>query len=288
MRRSIRGFVVATVSVGIMLASSLSSAQAALDQTPPTLTVPVRPSFVIGDIVEDYTTVGYWYANDIAQLIKWSATDNVGVCSYDLLAVLSGAPPVPLLELSQETQHTFPAGDYVDDFGGGSGHVDGFLVTARDCTGNATTKAITDTTLMVIQENGMSASATVWTQPISYTGAWSQTFCDCFLADYTRRTTASGARATFTRTYEQGDQVALVMAMGPGRGGASIRLDGNWLMNIDTYAPVNTNRVVVFQRGMSTGVHTIAIVNHATPGRPRIDLDAILINTGDPFQQTRG
>jgi hypothetical protein len=55
-------------------------------------------------------------------------------------------------------------------------------------------------------------------------------------------------------------------------------------MNIDTFASVNTNRLVVFERGTTAGVHTIAIVNHATSCRPRIDLDAILINAGNPFQ----
>ena len=56
-----------------------------------------------------------------------------------------------------------------------------------------------------------------------------------------------------------------------------IRLDGTWLMNVDTFASVNTNRVVVFARGMTAGVHTLAVVNHATPGRPRIDVDAVLV-----------
>jgi hypothetical protein len=282
MRRFTARSVVTTAAVGLTLATSVPSAQAALDQTPPALSVPVRPSFVVGNVVEDYAIDTYWYASNISQLIKWSATDNVGVCSYDLYSVFSGDEPGALLVGSPQTQYTFPAGDYVDDFGGGSFHVDGFLVTARDCTGNATTKAMTDVTLVVIQENGISATAYGWPQTITYTGTWTQANCSCFLADHTMRTSATGARAIFSRTYAQGDQVGLVMAMGPGRGRASIRVDGKWLMNVDTFASVNTNRVVVFQLGMTAGVHTVAIVNQATPGRPRIDLDAILINTDNP------
>jgi hypothetical protein len=283
MRRFTGRLSLTMMFAGLMLATSVPMVRAALDQTPPTLTVPVRPSFVVGNVVDDYSLSGYWFANNIAQLSRWSATDNVGVSSYDFWFVLAGGPPGTLLDHSQETQYTFMAGDYEDDFGGGSGHVEGFLVTARDTTGNATTKAMTDSTLIVIQENGSSATTYEWPQSISYTGPWTQTNCECFLAEHTLRTSTSGARATFTRTYVQGDQVALVMAMGPGRGKASIRLDGNWLMNIETFASVNTNRVVVFQRGMTAGVHTIAIVNQATPGRPRIDLDAILINTDNEF-----
>jgi len=277
MRRFTGRLVLTMVLVGFMLTTSVSLAQAAFDQTPPSLAVPVRPAFVVGSVVNDYPIDTYWYASDISQLIKWSATDNVGICSFDLYHVIAGGPPGALLQFSQETQYTWVYGtDYVDDFGGGQDATIGFQVTARDCTGNATTKAI-DLHIVVFQENGMSASANGLVQPITYSGAWGQSNCACFLADHTAFTTMNGARATFTRTYEQGDQVALVMAEGPGRGKASIRLDGKWLMNVDTFASVNTNRVVVFARGMTAGVHTLAVVNHATPGRPRIDVDAVLV-----------
>ena len=277
MRRVTVRSILATVLAGFILATSASLAQAAFDQTPPSLSVPVRPAFVVGSVVDDYPIDTYWYAQNIAQSIRWSATDNVGVCGYDLYSVLAGGPPDALLQFSQQTQFTWPYGtDYVDDFGGGQDAIIGFRVTAADCTGNATTKAV-DLHIVVFQENGMSASANGLVQPITYSGAWGQSNCACFLADHTAFTTTNGARATFTRTYEQGDQVALVMAEGPGRGKASIRLDGTWLMNVDTFASVNTNRVVVFARGMTAGVHTLAVVNHATPGRSRIDVDAILV-----------
>jgi hypothetical protein len=68
------------------------------------------------------------------------------------------------------------------------------------------------------------------------------------------------------------------MAKEPGPGMASIRLDGKWIANVNTFAAANSNRVVAFERGMPAGVHTIAIVNQATQGHPRIDLDAILVN----------
>ena len=51
-------------------------------------------------------------------------------------------------------------------------------------------------------------------------------------------------------------------------------------MTVDTFASVNTNRIVVSAQGLTAGVHTIAIVNQGTSGRPRIDFDAILLGTG--------
>jgi hypothetical protein len=266
-------------------AGILPVAHATIDQTPPNLTVGLRPAFVVGSVVEDYQLEGFWYTRNVQQLIRWSATDDVGVCSYDLDAVPAGAPPEPLLEYSQETNYTFLAGDYDDDFGGGSLHIDGFLVTARDCTGNATTKAMTDRTLVTIQEDGASATASPWQQEIVYTGAWSQGNCDCFLAQHTSFARAA-ARATFTRTYGSGDRFAVVMAMGPGRGKVGIRIDGSWVATVDTLAATNLNRVVVFEHVMAPGTHTVTLVNQATPGRPRIDLDAILLATDDPFGTT--
>jgi hypothetical protein len=264
------------VSVGSVLGWQMPSAQAVFDQTPPSLSVNVRPAFVMGNIVAnglEFDTVQY--TTDIAQLIQWSATDDVGVCWYSLYARPAGDYPEAILESSHETQYIAMGGDYNGDFGGGVDVIIGFLLTASDCTGNATTKAI-DEHIFVIQEDGTSATDALG-QTITYTGAWGQSNCDCFLAGHTAYTTKSGARATFTRTYDQGDEVALVMAEGPGRGAASIRIDGQWLMNIDTYAPINTNRVVVFARTMSAGIHTVAIVNHGTRGRPRVDLDAVLV-----------
>ena len=69
--------------------------------------------------------------------------------------------------------------------------------------------------------------------------------------------------------------VALVMAKGPARGKASIYLDGKYIKTIDTYAASNTNRVVMWDTEVAgTGNHTIKVVNQATSGRPRIDVDA--------------
>ena len=71
--------------------------------------------------------------------------------------------------------------------------------------------------------------------------------------------------------------VALVMAKGPARGKAAIYFDGGYVTTVDTYASVNTNRVVMWDKGLTgTANHTIKVVNLATSGRPRIDVDAYI------------
>lgn len=281
MKRAARILAVAIVSFSVSLGLQVQIAQAAFDQTPPSLTVEAKPSFVVGNILdapsEDPEIA--LFAFGIAQLLTWSATDDVAVCWYDLDLVPAGAPPQPILEFSQETQYLFAFGsDYDGSFGGGSEITRGFLVTARDCEYNATTRAVPDRP-RVTQENNTSgvAESSPWGE-VTYTGSWSTASCACFLQGHTARTSTRGASATFTRTYEEGDHVALAMAKGPGRGRAAIRVDGVFVETIDTFATANTNRVVVFERMMTAGTHTVTITNYATPGRPRIDLDAVLTN----------
>jgi hypothetical protein len=271
----LRDLLIATTTFGLVAGVLSTSAIAAIDQTPPTLTVNIKPRFVVGNVVSRDTTFPIEYATNIAQLIKWSATDNVGVCSYDLFLQPAGADAQPILRFSQATQYTYLASDYNGDFGGGSGVTAGFLVTARDCQGNATTKWVNEG-VIVNQEDGQSATGPSGT--FLYSGTWQTTSCSCFLWGQTGRTSQAGARVTFTRTYEQGDQVSIVMAYGPNRGTASVRIDGSWVKNIDTFAASNANRIVAFERQLPAGLHTLTIVNHATTGRPRIDLDAVMTN----------
>jgi hypothetical protein len=175
-------------------------------------------------------------------------------------------------------EHTFSTGDYIDEEGGGSEKLYAFRLTATDCSGNATTKRIR-VSPFVYQEDGSTPNGPPGVT-ITYSGVWGQSNCACHLADHTALTTRRGASVSITRTFERGDQVAVVMAKGPGRGVASIRLDGRWLRNVDTFATVNTNRVVVFEMEMSSGTHTLTILNQATTGRPRIDFDAVMMGIG--------
>jgi hypothetical protein len=281
MRNLMRVLTAMTVSLGLMVGVQVPIAHAAFDQSPPALDVEAKPSFVVGNVLappsDDPELFPFTYG--IGQLLTWTATDDVAVCWYDLDLVPAGGPPEPILEFSQETQYLFPFGsDYDGSFGGGSLITRGFLVTARDCEYNATTRAVPDRPRVTQEDNASGLFETSPWGQILYTGDWRIGSCACFLQGHTARTTTRGADAEFTRTYEEGDHVALVMAKGPARGRAVIRIDGVFVDRIDTYADQNTNRVVVFEQMMAAGVHTVSITNLATPGRPRIDLDAVLTN----------
>jgi hypothetical protein len=168
--------------------------------------------------------------------------------------------------------------DYDGDAGGGSTVLTGWTIGATDCRGNGIQRLVSDTA-HVTQEDGTATAGGSGPVPqVTYTGSWTTSSCQCFLFGRTRRTSSSGARVTLTANFPEGSHLALVRAKGPGRGRAAIRLDGTIITTIDTFAPTNANRVVVFDRLMPAGTHSISITNLATSGRPRVDLDAIMTN----------
>ena len=189
-----------------------------IDQTPPSLTIPIKPAFVVGNVVERSIDVveSVEYVHNIQQLIQWSATDNVGVWNYDVDVVWNGGPPYPIIEETQDTQFVYARTNYDGAVGGGSLMERGFLITARDHSYNATTKFTPDS-VFVTQEDGEFQNGYTL-GAVTYSGAWVTTFCECFLFGATRRSSMARAAVTFAHAYSQGDHVALVMAEGPREG----------------------------------------------------------------------
>jgi hypothetical protein len=71
--------------------------------------------------------------------------------------------------------------------------------------------------------------------------------------------------------------VALVMETGPNRGAFELWIDGRLRAVVDTYAATTQHRTMVWTGQLrGTDAHTVELVNLATPGRPRIDLDAVV------------
>jgi hypothetical protein len=84
----------------------------------------------------------------------------------------------------------------------------------------------------------------------------------------------AGARVTFSFT---GSSVAWVARRGPHLGAAAVSIDGRQPRRINLHAPIRRHRAIVFaRRWASQGQHTLTIVNLATDGHPRIDVDAFL------------
>jgi hypothetical protein len=106
-------------------------------------------------------------------------------------------------------------------------------------------------------------------------GRWSQWASRYQSGGTTRYATARGASTSLRFT---GRGVAVVMALGPGRGKAQIWVDGILAGTVDTWRSRLASRVVVYSTAWaSPAVHTVKVRVLGTVGRPRVDLDAFLV-----------
>jgi hypothetical protein len=108
--------------------------------------------------------------------------------------------------------------------------------------------------------------------------------CACFSNTTTHFTTQKGASVSFAVTTRAQDHVAVVMEKNTNRGSAQIYLDGVLRATVNTHAAGPTHRQVVWQRFVTRGQHMVTVVNLATSGHPRIDLDAFMYTNSYPAQ----
>jgi hypothetical protein len=123
------------------------------------------------------------------------------------------------------------------------------------------------------------ASATLHQETsATYTGSWLASKCTCYSGGTDKKTSASGASATFKFT---GNLIQFVSEKGSTRGSFKVYLDGVYQATVSTYITTpNQNAVIVWQKSFSTvGAHTLKIVNLATSGHSRIDVDAFVVAT---------
>ena len=274
------------VALAGLLATVTGTAAAAVPALPPggrtvthgpiSITVPAVPSFQHGTITTmlDFCGSGQPFVYTGANVaFTWSAKSTAGpVVRYDIYdETFSGT--------FYDRSVTVPGisawvDNYIDDCGGGSGKQYGWLIVARDRAGHSVQASVEAYLYVTRFDNtGAEGAQGTWT----YTGRWGVSTCLC--ADGYRQTytTAAGASATFAVTAKAGERLALMMAEGPGRGSARILLDGRITATINTYASTNSNRVITWSTGaLKAGPHLVTIVNLATPGHPRVDVNAAL------------
>lgn len=90
-----------------------------------------------------------------------------------------------------------------------------------------------------------------------------------------RGTSAAGASATITF---HGRSVAWVSPWSPVRGKAKVYLDGKLVSTVDLYRATLSQRRIAFAWNWTTAAtHTLKIVNEATAGHRRIDVDTIVV-----------
>lgn len=79
--------------------------------------------------------------------------------------------------------------------------------------------------------------------------------------------------------------LAVVMAKGPNRGQAAVFVDGVKVATANTYSATSVNRTVVWRQTLSSAPHSLRVVNLATAGHPRIDVDAFVAVAKDSYMR---
>ena len=268
--------VIAPIGVLAVLLSALaatSSAQAAADTTGPTLTVDAVSSYAVGQETGDssfYEPWGDFFPDPAAhRTYKWTARDDSGICRYTVDEEHGvegwneeGGEINVTTTHSSSGQYTFTVDGYYN-----SDDLSQIRINAYDCAGNVTSVLRPGDWVAIERDYGPTIPA-----------GWGRTSCTCAIADSMLRTsTRNASLSTVVNAGGTNLHVALVMAKGPARGKAAIYYDGRYVTTVDTYASVNTNRVVMWGKSLNgTRNHTIKVVNLATSGRPRIDIDAYI------------
>lgn len=288
MRKTLIGLASAT---SLLLACFVSAgpASSAVDTTPPSLNTPIKSSFLVGsrldgDFVPD---CGSHVAGDgqvwvsAYQTFKWTGSDNSGSVRYSWLEQTKGEGEGASGELGTTAALTDYTTNSNQECGGGSWMTSSWDITATDPSGNSVTKSVTGGLFTFTQDNNTyDDSFYAVKSKIAYAGAWATAKCACWSDGAVHKTTAKNASAKITFEQATGTSpthVALVMHKGPDRGKFKVLVNGVLKTTVDLYAAASTPRIIVWQASVNKS-DTVKVVNLATAGRTRIDLDGVLTN----------
>jgi hypothetical protein len=189
----------------------------------------------------------------VPEQTKWTASSTAGV-TYQLQEQVNGGAWTTVYSgtgLSFNTQLVF--GDTYD-----------FQVRAVKGGVPSQWQQNTPFTVMAFQQTAA-----------TYTGTWTNTTNTNQWGGSGKYTKAKNASASLTF---RGRTFAIIGNMGTGNSSASLYVDGAFNATLNEHASATSFRNIVGRWGWTeTGTHTIKIVNSATSGHPRFDLDGVVV-----------
>lgn len=256
------------------------------DGTSPSLTM--RPvGFVTGASIDaaeppgEFCSASIW--NSTMLRMKWSGGDGTsGLAGYDVW----GAGPShdgfeKLVEATHATSYGYPGTNYTGDCGEGGSVDNHFWVVAKDNRGNTATTNQVGQHFDVWTERGVDVTGEKAALPLTRTGTWKTSSCSCSNHGKTLYSTTRGASLTYQlSTTRPGQVLALVAGKNANRGTVDVSVDGRTPAAVSTYASTPRHRVIVWQKALGVGTHTIRLTNAGTPGHSRIDVDTLMLTSG--------
>lgn len=241
--------------------------------------MPKYAPFVIGGQVTTSPFETDATLSDVPVHFTWHATDASGICDTFLWDEFGGGED-SLGSYRDPTLNSATAVVNDNDDSGKGFQLRGWWVEVRDCAGNETDRWEQGGVPIFTQDDGTNRGTFGGDgTTISYSANnWTVSNCTCWSAGTTHKSSTAGAWAKITKTVDDtGERLALVMEKAPDRGKFKVIVDGDYKTTVDTYAPTKRHRTIVWQTAFTTkGAHTVKIVNLATAGRPRIDLDVVV------------
>jgi subtilisin family serine protease len=111
---------------------------------------------------------------------------------------------------------------------------------------------------------------------VRYAGNWDNHQSDSAIGGSTRRTRVKGAFATLTFT---GSRVAWVGPRSRKGGKVKVYVDGTYVTTVSQKASALHSRQVLYSRSFAaSGTHTLKLVNLASDGHPRAEIDAFIVS----------
>lgn len=140
-----------------------------------------------------------------------------------------------------------------------------FRVTPTDVAGNTGTATA----------GGPATARLVQQTAFTYGGTWTTAASSSASGGSTRYASVAGRSATYKVTARA---IALVVSRAPLRGRIRIYVDGVAMSTVDTARSPSQVRSVLWTKAWSSaGTHTVKVVVLGTSGRPRVDLDALVV-----------
>ncbi len=257
----------------------------AYDGTAPAFAVS-RPSFIIGRSIDAAAPPGAncpdVSSNFVPLRWAWSGSDPIsGIAGYDVWVIgPQHIPPDKLVDQTQAKHFDFEGTNYDGDCGGGTEFEVNYWVVARDNRANTAASGQVTGYLKAWQENGVDATGAQPAVPLTRSG-WAGATCTCYNNGRLLYSTLRGARLTYrVTTTNVGQVVGVVVDKNTNRGRLGISVDGGPTTTVATYASSPKHRVIVWQKPLSMGTHTLALTNMGSPSHPRVAIDSILLTNG--------
>jgi hypothetical protein len=231
--------------------AALSSSAVVVDRSRPTTTAPA--------VVPRVGTALAGTAIPVTVSATGADSGGSGIVRYELARSTDGGATWSTLST------TLPAASYATSVAP-SGTVR-FRYRAVDAVGNVGAWATGPVlTARLIQQT--------WAA-IRYAGSWATGSSAVYSGGSSRAARSSTASATYTFT---GRTVALVTTRAPARGKVRIYVNGTLVATVDCTAPTTTYRAIAWQKTYSAvATRTVKLVVAGTTGRPRVDLDALIV-----------